>query len=222
MQSRIQSGWAYKPLHEDGLKVITGLEGPAGDLSALLRSEPLNQSVGQGLDDWQLEGDLQALLDLEIPLKGQGEPRVAVDAQLTQGRLGSQRLGLQLEALSGPLSYSSSGGLSGGPLSGRLLNHQVQGNILTEGNLTRVRLQGRAPLDALKQWLQLQALQPVRGELPYQATLSLCNRRQNCQNRFELQSSLAGTAVDLPGGFRPGGDATGAAATDPGPGYPTA
>ena len=202
MDSQIRGGWAYKALHEPNLQVVSVLRGPAADVSALLRSEPLNQSVGQALDDWQLSGQLETRLDLSIPLQGQDRtPGVQVDAQLQDGRLQSERLGLRIDALSGPLSYHSDSGLAGGPLRGQLLDHQVQGVINTEQNLTRVSLSGKAPVTALQDWLQLDALAPVSGELPYEAQLLLCNRRQNCQNRFELHSNLVGTAVDLPAPF---------------------
>jgi uncharacterized protein (TIGR02099 family) len=211
MDSDIRGGWAYKPLHQDALQVVAQLQGPAQDVPALLRSEPLNQSVGQALGDWQLEGQLEALLELSIPVRGDARtPMVSVDARLSDGVMGSAALGLQIEALNGPLRYGSATGLAGGPLQGRLLDHPLQGSIATDEGVTRIALGGRAPLAALKQWLALDALRPVTGELPYEARLQLCNGRADCQSRFGLHSDLAGTAVDLPGGYGLAADQQGA------------
>lgn len=202
MQSQIRGGWAYKPLHDPNLHVISALRGPAADVSTLLRSEPLNQQVGEALDDWQLEGQLDTVLNLSIPLQGETRvPSVRVDAQLQEGRLGSQHLGLQIEGLKGPLRYRSDSGLSGGPLQGQLLGHQIQGRIEAGQQATQVELSGRAPIAELQRWLQLNALAPVSGELPYQAQLTLCHQSSNCQSRFQLQSTLAGTQVNLPAPF---------------------
>lgn len=199
LDSKITSGWAYKPLHHAGLQVVTQVEGPAADLEQVLRSKPL-KSVGEALDDWHLSGNLDTRLKLLIPVQGNGAAKLNVDAsgRLDGGRLASDSMRLNLEGISGALRYSTRSGLSGDGLKGWVLGQAVTGRIRTHDGVTRVDFQGGLPMEVARRWTGVEPLGLIRGTLDYTAALLLCNERPACVSRFELNSDLQGVAVDLP------------------------
>jgi len=62
---------------------------------------------------------------------------------------------------------------------------------------TRIEAQGDIALQRLATWLGLQQPLPASGELPYQLRLDLAG----ADSRLQLDSSLAGLAIELPAPF---------------------
>ncbi|TCK07299.1 YhdP family protein [Marinobacterium mangrovicola] len=205
MNTRVESGWAYKPLHDDQLQLAFQLEGPASDLNTVLALEPLRERIGEGMDDWRLAGDLSTGLRLAVPVvhrEGQNlQPGVWVQSRLSQGELASNSLRLQLSDLSGDISFSMDQGLNSDNLAARAFGRDVSGRIDTRAGITTVQVSGDAAMSDVQTWSGVGVLGLVSGELNYDALLVLCNGQQQCVNRFELTSSLNGVTVDLPAEF---------------------
>lgn len=205
MNTRVESGWVYKPLHDDQLQLAFQLQGPASDLNTLLALEPLRERVGAGMEDWRLGGDLSTNLRLSVPVvqrEGQQQPLgVWVQSHLSDGELGSDPLRLKLNSLNGDISFSLDAGLNSSNLSGRAFGRDVTGHIKTLNGITTVQVSGDAAMPDVQEWSRVGVLGLASGELDYSALLVLCNGQPQCANRFELTSSLAGVAVDLPAQF---------------------
>lgn len=203
LDSQVQAGWAYKPLHDDRLQVAALLSGPAGDVDKVLHSAPLQDSVGKGLDDWALSGQLATTLQLSIPVEGDKKalPQVNVDATLSDGTFASKAQRLQITGLQGNVRFSTAAGLSSKGLKGLLFGAPMKSEIQTQEGVTIVSFEGKAPMESVREWSAIAPLQLVTGQLPYSAWLVICNSQKGCKNRFELSSSLVGTAVDLPGDY---------------------
>ncbi|SEG54040.1 YhdP family protein [Marinobacterium lutimaris] len=206
MNTQVESGWAYKPLHDDRLQLAFQLAGPASDVNTLLALEPLQERVGRGMEDWHLEGDLTTALRLSVPVvhhEGEPvpEPGVWVQSSLSNGGLGSEALRLELSQLSGDISFSMDKGLNSDNLRARAFDRDVTGRIETLNGITTVQIDGSAQMPEVQEWSGVDVLRLVSGELDYKALLLLCNGQPKCVNRFELTSSLAGVAVDLPAPF---------------------
>ena len=203
LDSTIKAGWAYKPLHEPRLKVLAEVKGPAADLERVLRSKPL-QSVGEALDDWHFDGDMETDLVLDIPVQSEAGAKlnVAAKGRLIDAGLGSESKRLQLSALNGVLSYTTAGGLAGTGLKGRLFGQTIGGQISTRSGVTRVEMKGRLPLEEARRWTGVDQLKLMRGTLGYTAALVLSNGQADCVDRLEIDSDLEGVAVDLPSPLR--------------------
>lgn len=197
LDSEIASGWAYLPPGGDRLEIETLLEGPASDIDRVLKTTPLAERVGQALQQWQLQGRAKTRLGLSIPLAGERAPEVRVGVALSEGRFGSQALGVELEGLSGELRYTSARGLSAAGLGARAWGGPVSASITTRGDRVDVSLQGRTDLAALNRWLQQPLLERVTGTARWQGALRLC-ADAGCP-ALELRSDLAGVALPLPG-----------------------
>ncbi|MBS99606.1 MAG: TIGR02099 family protein [Oceanospirillaceae bacterium] len=214
LTSEITSGWAYKRLHDRSLQVAAAVQGPASDLEQVLRSKPLG-ALDQGLGDWSLGGSLGALVQLEIPVTNESSvPTVDVTGTLNQGSLRSDSLRLAIDELAGRFSYSSQAGLASGPLSAQLWGRPLSGRLSTADGKTTLSLEGRAEMQSVREWLALDALRVVQGVVPYQARVDFCISDNACRNRFELASSLTGTAVNLPLGLGKAPDAMASLALD--------
>ncbi|WP_432697947.1 YhdP family protein [Marinobacterium sp. YM272] len=211
MNTRVDSGWAYKPLHQDQLQLAFQLQGPADDLNQVLALDPLREVIGDGMADWRLGGELSTSLVLAVPVihreGGKAEAQVDVRSRLAGGSLVSESLNLQLENLNGNVRFSTEEGLSSDALEGSLFGEPLSGRIETRDGVTSVKLSGSSPVAKVREWSGVAPLRLVSGDLAYDAWLILCNGKVQCGSRFELTSTLQGVAVDLPAGFGLASDA---------------
>lgn len=205
LDSQLASGWAYKPLQDERLQLAFQLEGPADDLNQVLSLESLRERIGNGMADWQLSGDLSTRLTLAVPVihkdTADAEPQVDVRARLSRGALASKSLNIELTDLEGDLAFSSAAGLSSEQLNGRLFDEPISGRIVTEDGVTTAKISGAAAMARVQAWSGIAPLELMTGNLGYDAWLILCGAKAGCTDRFELNSSLDGVAVDLPAEF---------------------
>ncbi|KEA63271.1 putative exported protein [Marinobacterium lacunae] len=199
LDSKIKSGWAYKPLHQPRLKVIAQLDGPATDLEKVLRSKPM-AFVGESLDDWHFDGHIETGLNLDIPVQHDAKAKLSVVAKgrLDGARLSSESKRLDISDIQGWLNYSTARGLSSEKLTGRMFDQSFSGKLATRDGVTRVDMQGQLPVETARKWTGVDQLTLMRGTLGYTAALTLCNGQKACISRLDIQSDLKGVAVDLP------------------------
>lgn len=195
--SDISSGWAYLPPGSRQLEIETLLDGPASDIDQVLKTTPLADLVGQELQHWQLQGQAQTRLGLSIPLVDDQAPDVRVAVDLSDGRFGSQALGLELDDVAGQFSYTSASGFSARDIRAQAWEGPVSASVTTERDRVRVSLQGRTDLALLNRWLQQPLLDMATGETGWQGELLLC-ADAGCPT-LELNSDLVGVELPLPG-----------------------
>ncbi|WP_409523280.1 YhdP family protein [Nitrincola sp. MINF-07-Sa-05] len=195
--TKIHSGWVYLPSGADRVHIAAQLEGPARDLEYFLKQTPLRDEIGDPLDDWAFGGELQTQLNLQIPLNARKNPDINAVAQVTAGRLTSERQRLELSELQGELTYSSQSGLQAEGLEGRLFGEQIRGSIDTEGDQLGISLTGRIDPARIQEWSDVSLLQLLTGTTDYHARLQVCPQQPGC-SRLNINTLLQGVAVDLP------------------------
>ncbi|AMX02021.1 YhdP family protein [Microbulbifer thermotolerans] len=187
------------------LGVHAKLSGPAADGLRLLRQSPLRKQLGSAFDDWRLEGRIDGSLTLSQPLGGAGLPaRQTVTLSLDGGELELRDLRLQIDGLHGRVDYDSERGLAGTSLEGKLWGRPLRARIHhpQEGDTrdTQVVLEGSAAIESVHAWSQRPELQWLEGAFDYRALLTIPakSRQMPYSAVFELNSDLAGVAVQLP------------------------
>ena len=185
------------------IDVQSQLHGDAGDILRLLNESPLRQHTGAALAEWQASGPYSGRVDLHLPLTGSPvslgrDARVEVEAQLANARLDMAPLRLPVEQLSGVFRFDLTRGLSAPALTGQLWGRPLQASLATQRG--ELRLDGSARVrgaDAVR-WLGLVDGGRIQGESDYRVSVRLpgADRRS-----VQVESSLAGTALDLPAPF---------------------
>ncbi|MFA0811355.1 YhdP family protein [Microbulbifer epialgicus] len=187
------------------LDVQAQLSGPAADGLRLLRESPLRQQLGNTFDEWRLGGQINGQLNLIQALGGgdvASSQRVAM--KLNRGELELQNLRLHARELSGDIVYDSSEGLTGTQVTGKLWERPISAHIrhFGKGALrdTQVVVDGSAATESIHEWSQRPELQWLDGALDYQALITIPAKAKEAPYAavFELTSSLAGIAVNLP------------------------
>ncbi|SDZ93919.1 YhdP family protein [Microbulbifer marinus] len=187
------------------LDVHAQLSGPAADGLRLLQQSPLRQQLGSAFDEWKLGGHMDGSLALSQPLGGADLPaRQRVQLDLQRGALQLQNLNLQIEQLHGRVDYDSEQGLAGTRFNGRLWGRPLSAKIrhfgTGEQRDTQVVVDGSADTESVRRWSGRPELQWLDGVFAYQAlvTIPAKAKEEPYSAIFELNSNLAGVAVNLP------------------------
>jgi uncharacterized protein (TIGR02099 family) len=184
------------------LNVAGRLSGDSREALRYFTETPLRDVVDGAFDQWQANGPLQAGLVLNVPLGDDaGEPQVQLDINVQDNQLLIGELDLQVSDITGRLQFDSERGLFSDQLQGQLLggdfDAQIRSSAVGGGYDMELSATGRSQWPAIKQWLPLFLLDPVDGDLGYQAELSIAGEQRGGV-KLALTSELDGTQIDLP------------------------
>lgn len=203
LDSRVRDATAEialgQPATPRRLAIKGAVEGGLADGLTLLQVAPIG--TAQTFAGWKGEGELNANLDLDIPL-GKGErPRVLVDFSSQGAALYLAQPDLRIEQLAGDFRFDSERGLSASEISGQLFGQTLRGKASAAGKpgspATLVEAQGKVAVPELASWLNIQRSLPVSGTLPFLLRLTLDGQNSG----LELHSSLQGAQIELPAPF---------------------
>lgn len=188
-----------------------------------LQQTPVTAAVGQTFAQWQAEGDTDIALALSIPLNIAGaRPDVEVNFSFAGNRMYIPEYELQMEALSGQLSYTDDAGIHGDSLQANVLGQPIVANIrssgfngtdellATDARSTELSWSGVADISALTAWgglpsAVLPVLSQFSGNLEYQAGISIpMLAAATAQRRYptlRIITDMAGVESALPAPF---------------------
>jgi uncharacterized protein YhdP len=160
---------------------------------------------------------------LSIPLNIEGaRPDIALDFSLADNRLYIPEYKLQLEALSGQMSYTDDNGIQGEALQANVLGHPVVASIRSSGfantdesldtdaQSTELSWSGSADISALTAWSGLPAavlpvLSQFEGKLAYQAGINVpamsADSPRTRNPTLSITTEMAGVESKLPAPF---------------------
>lgn len=184
------------------LSINGNLKGSSTEAIAYLQDTPLTEVVGDALADWQVQGDAVTDLGLTVLLGRDDEiPHVNLSTQLSNTRLTLADSGLKFTGLNGELAFNSDTGLTARGLSIDLFGGQFTADVRSQriGDSYRIYADGEgfAQWANVKNWLDLFLLDPVQGELSYQARFEVDPTAISPVNLL-IESDLVGTTIDLP------------------------
>lgn len=166
------------------LEVNGSISGAASDGIRVLREGMLREYLGGGMDSWNLQGEMQAQLDLAIPIgTGDEKPtgahqRVTVDLQVPHFSV--ENLDLQVKDLAGRINYDSDTGISSDTLHAHLFDEPVEVTLGTrklEGaSQTLIDINGAVDAQKIAHWSKRPEVMFLRGKLPYKALVELNHR----------------------------------------------
>lgn len=181
------------------LNVNARIEGDSEEALQYLTATPLAAVVNHALDDWQAHGPMKAHLLLDMPLgQAHAEPKVQLDADIHDNQLTLDGLRLNFSNLKGNFHYNSEFGLTSDWLEGDIFAGHFSAGIDSKaraGGFDMVLTgKGNAQLASFREWMPSFLLEPVSGQLDYDARLVVGSNGV----KFSLESGLTGTAIDLP------------------------
>ena len=179
------------------LRINSHLKASGKTLQHFLARTPINDWMKGAARQWILQGQLDAGLDLILPLADPERSEVAIRAAVKAFTFGLPEAGIAAKGITGDLSYSTDRGLGAQQLSGELLGQPTQFHIrstVQQPVTTDIDWSGRVSVSALQAWLKLDWLSLLEGETEYRARLSLTDNN----TELRVDSELSGVAVELP------------------------
>ncbi len=186
--------------------LITGLiQSDAPAALQLLQNSPVRNAIGKTFDTWEVQGNVNAELELLIPLsadQAKQEQKVRVD--FSKASLGITDLNLQLKNVTGTLYYQKDKGLFAKNLSGKLWNEVVTADISSPLNQvgkkeTLIEFKGKVSIDDLAGWTQRPELQFAQGATDLTGSLLIPSDKQSDKKlSIKMRSMLKGVSLELP------------------------
>ena len=173
----------------------------AAEAFALLSDSPLREPVS-GLAGWQLNGDLDAVADLRIPLKGDWrDGKYQLAAKIADGKMAQPDYQLVLDGIKGQLNYSLKKGLNADKLTARLWGMPASASLATVDDKLQLDVQGKLQVVPLASHFGWALRDLVSGESDYRAQVVLTGQHDSEPDHITLNSNLRGIAVELPAPF---------------------
>jgi len=177
------------------------LAGDAQDGLTVVNTSPLQKMVGSTFADWQLSGPLRTDLQLMINLTDSTQPpQVKVQTVWDGVRVDAGSINISIEDVRGVLGFNSDAGFSATGITGSLWGEALVADVSqgrADGGLAELDIaaHGTVRSEAVREWLQLDALRLARGKAEFDAHIRV-PRGGGAQ--LEITSDLQGVSLDLP------------------------
>lgn len=178
------------------LGINARVNSPVKEAVDILNRSPLRSRVAQ-LATWKLGGDLEAQLQLDVPLTSstKGE-QYRFDGEIRGGSLVHRSEDLAFESLHGDITYSDERGLFAENIEGRFWNQAISGSISSEKNGDLyIQSSGQIDPQTLPIWPR-QLSSHIGGTLPYRAHYRIPS--DGSAMSLTLTSDLTGLESTLP------------------------
>ncbi|MRI32264.1 TIGR02099 family protein [Endozoicomonas sp. OPT23] len=181
------------------LSASSRVQAAGEDLVQLFTQSPVRDVLGQEVDNWAIQGDFDGALSLNIPLRDPVDSKISVSLDTENASFRHKKIDLSVDQIRGKVDYTSDQGLTADRLKARLFDSPVTTDIESEFSagklLTHFDWAGRVSIDALQQWLKLDALSLLEGFSTYRGKLTVGG-----ENPLELvvHSDLKGMELELP------------------------
>lgn len=181
----------------------------AGAAMALLQNSPVRSVFGSTFDTWKFDGDVSALIELQVPLNdnARGNQQL-VNVTFDKAKVDMADIGLAVEQVQGSLKYSSKTGLSSPGLRGKVWGKPVKANISSpllageppQGRRdTLIKFTGPVAVDDVRRWTQRPELGFVEGSSVVDGVLTIPARDSTDHYlEIEIASRLEGVTLNLP------------------------
>lgn len=199
---KLDSIVARVPLEGDSvLKVSSHLNANGETLKYFLTQTPINDWMQGEAKKWQLQGELNAGLNLTLPLENLENSTVDIRSVVKEFQFAIPELNIDVKNIDGDLSFNTERGLSAKQLSGRLFGEQahfqIRSTVVNQQPVTTdIDWTGRVSVPSLQDWLKLDWLSLLEGETDYRAQLSLGLDEGSTELRVD--SELLGVEIELP------------------------
>ena len=191
-------------LDDELLKVYltSKIQGHGEDIVRLLVDTPLAEYSDNVASDWTIKGDFSGDLSLMLPIEAIEDVDVKVALGTNNGFFAMPSPDIQLSHIKGNIAYDLESGFNASELEAQLLGEKITGSFAStidyRGNETmQVDWQGRASIDALHNWLDLDFLSLLEGASDYTGSL-IIKTGGPLTAQLSVKSELEGVEIELP------------------------
>jgi uncharacterized protein (TIGR02099 family) len=184
------------------LKATAQVRGELKQAWQTLTDTPLQKMLFGLANDFQLGGQMQGVLALDVPFSELEKSNVDLDFSTRNGRLNIPSLAVSANDIEGSFQYNTRSGLVAPEVKAKIFNFPVQAAIeskkTTAGVLSTLTVAGHLNISSLAPWVPPMVLAQLAGETDYQAQLQF---GRGLESQLAVDSRLKGVAVALPTPF---------------------
>lgn len=183
---------------EGDLKISAAASGDLGAALGFLQASPIAKALGEPFAALRGRGDVQATVNLLLPIKHIEDRRIAVTTKLADATVRMTNIDAPITHLNGslivrqelPVEADLSGEWLGGPL-----EVSITPDDRTDENAT-LMARGRAQAEALAPFVPKAAR--IEGAFDWRMSTHLSSRPDRGRHRYIIDSTLQGLAIRLP------------------------
>lgn len=189
------------------------VKGSAQEGLEYLQTTPLREELDNIFDQWKAKGTLHSKFYARIPLDQPEEiplgenhlnTKIRLTSDLEKVDLEVMDLDVEFKQLHGQLKFDSESGLSSNKLTSRIFGGDVLAKISSE-NVNdhleiKIAAEGKAKVDAIKQWQPMFLFEPIEGDFEYSLNLDIKPINRGGLT-LTVNSELEGTRIDTPAPF---------------------
>lgn len=178
--------------------------GPLSNGVRVLNETPLSDLTAQMASSWQAEGEMNAGLQIEVPIGPRNSEAIDVDVvvDLQDTMLDMPEFDIAVDKLTGQINYRSQSGLAADSITGEIFGFPVRGNLSTtssdDSGEIMLALNGRVDAVSLYDWSDQILLSRAAGVIDYQASLHVPFGGARDEVYVEARSNLVGVTLNLP------------------------
>jgi uncharacterized protein (TIGR02099 family) len=178
------------------LSIKSDALGSGVDALGLLNDSAIREITGGVLEPWVLEGEVNAIVDLNIPINSVGvKPDIQVVANFKDNKLNLQDLRLKFDRVSGTLRYTSEKGLEASGLSGYFFGKKSKVDIKQDAvNGLVISANGKIDMRDVQEWTSQTVLMFVHGTTDFQVVAHI----KPDERILSIRSDMQGVSIDLP------------------------
>ena len=183
---------------DDAIFIKAGLNTDSANALAFMRNTPLREIIGEGIDSFEISGKAEANLELYSSFEETEDIKIVIDSQLTDNIFKIPAAELELNNVAGNLIYRD--GLFAKQLTASFDGQPFKAKVTTKRDI-KLTFDTKVTTKYLKNYFtdlyflrQLSGITDLDGEvnIPFHSNDNLT---------INLNTNLAGIAIDLPLGF---------------------
>ncbi|MBV1906776.1 MAG: hypothetical protein KUG75_11915 [Pseudomonadales bacterium] len=172
-----------------------------GDLKsalAFIRQSPLSDSLSFIDQSWAAGGNMAFRIAGSIPVtEPQRALSAAVNMTLEDAFLDMPDIGLQVSALHGSVEYAYPHNIKSSDLTGSMFDNASTLHFETRDDVIHLNTKGRASIDNLSEWLEVNHAGLAKGEMGLETELLIYPASER-STTLSVFSTLEGVSLDLP------------------------
>ncbi|MBS3963593.1 MAG: TIGR02099 family protein [Methylomonas sp.] len=186
-------------VNSEYVAVLGQVKAPISSLLAYLSKTPLKANIEPLTSVLIAQGDTRLDLDLMLPYDADKPSDVSIVAHLDDVGLTVKPVALQVEAVSGQLTFTEDTMFSN-TMQARMLGYPIRARLSSDNQASHLSIDGRTDTDRLKKQFGFLAGFPARGAFDYTAKFIMPHDAASADS-LTINSLLQGLAIDGPHGL---------------------
>lgn len=186
------------------INIAYSAQGPSASFLDVIRNYELRDQVGNSLDGIDLQGQMAATINLELPIQKtykREDIDIQVRADISNNQFSLPDQNIYLEDVQGVMNYGNDG-LQAKAVRAKLWNRPLELDLSekTDAGLLAIDLKGAVDTQDVAKWLELDFLSALKGVAAVigQIEIATSSKNNSPNSRYHFQTDMRGVSSSFP------------------------